>query len=153
MNIEMLADRPEFIPQIAEWYFQMWGFREENNSIELTAGRIAGKLNRKQLPVPLVALEGERILGVAQLKLREMDIFPERAFWLGGVYVAENARGRGVAGYLTASAIELARDLRIEQLWLQTIALNGGLYAKNGFAPVEKLHYKGEDVLVMTIDL
>jgi GNAT superfamily N-acetyltransferase len=46
-----------------------------------------------------------KLIGAAQLKIREMDIYPGREFWLGAVYVDPAARGQGI-GELLVKRIE-----------------------------------------------
>ena len=97
----------------------------------------------------LLALEQSNILGVAQLKFKEMDIYPEKEHWLGGVFVEKSSRGRGVASTLVRETIEIARKLEVKVLHLQTIRHDGGLYKKLGWEPIETVNYKNEEVLVM----
>ncbi len=96
MNFEFIADRQDAIPIVARWYFEEWGQNVPGNSIEQTIDRINGKLDRHKLPLLILAIEDEKILGVAQLKLHEMDIYPERNFWLGSLFVSPTCRGKGV---------------------------------------------------------
>lgn len=150
MEIKFLADRPDAVPILARWYFEQWGHEEPGNSFELTCERLNGKLNRNFAPIPIIAGEADgTVIGAAQLKLREMDIFPEREHWIGGVYVDPSVRGRGVAAALVTKLIELAKNLSIKELWLQTEALDGGLYKRLGWSVVEILDYRGHRVAVM----
>ena len=149
LQIQFLADRPEAVPLVARWYFDQWGYKEPNNSFEATCERLYGKLNKDCLPVPVIACHGSTVVGAAQLKVREMEIFPDREFWLGGVYVVPEARGRGIAQALIEKLSEVAASLKIEELWLQTEALDGGLYGRLGWSIVERLMSKGENVAVM----
>ena len=96
MEFTFLADRPEFIPLIAQWYFDEWGRTAKDNSVKKIQDRISGMLNRDKIPVHLLAIDGNELLGVAQLKIREMDIYPDKEHWLGGVFVATTARKRGL---------------------------------------------------------
>jgi predicted GNAT family N-acyltransferase len=150
MDIKFLADRPDAVPTLARWYYNEWGHKEPGNSFEATCERLNGKLNRDIIPIPIIACESDgTVIGAAQLKFREMDIFPEREVWLGGVYVAKGARGRGVGAALVSKVADLAKALKVPEVWLQTEALNGGLYARIGWVLVEKLQYKGENIAVM----
>ncbi len=106
-------------------------------------------LNRDKIPTLILAVEQNRVLGVAQLKFREMDIYPDKEHWLGGVYVDKASRGRGVAAKLISKAIELAKSFQVQTLYLQTERLDGGLYAHLGWQPIEKAFYNGHNVLVM----
>ncbi len=153
MEIKFLADRPEFIPLISNWYYSQWGQFMRDQTEQKIHDRISGMLNRDKIPVHILALEGDELLGVAQLKIREMDIFPDREHWLGGVYVVPAARGRRLATVLVTGAIGLAKQFKVETLYLQTEDLSGGLYAPLGFRPLEKTHYNGVEVLVMAHSL
>ena len=151
MNVdtEYLADHPEFIPQIALWYFNEWGYREPNNSVEKIQRRLNTKLNRERVPVPIVAIAYGKLMGTAQLKAHEMDIYPDSEFWLGSVYVDVQSRQQGIAKQLINRIEEISRQLGITELFLQTEGLDGGLYAKLGWIPMEQVKYHGIQVLVM----
>ncbi len=149
MEIEYLADNPEMTPRIARWYFNEWGFEVSGNSYELTVKNLYGKLNKDRFPLPIVAIDNNELLGTAQLKVREMEIFPEREHWLGSVYVSSKAREKGVATALVKHIIQMAKNYKIKKLWLQTEALDGGLYKILGWHPVDRLNYDGHDIVVM----
>ena len=150
MKIEYLADRPEAVPIVARWYFDEWGHLDPSNSFELTCERLSGKLNRDKLPLPIIAVDSSgKVVGTAQLKRREMDIFPDREFWLGSLYVDLPARGQGIAVALIDKVVSLANDFKVTELWLQTEALDGGLYSRLGWKVVERLEYHDVKVAVM----
>ena len=153
MDFQLLADRVEAIPIIAQWYFDEWGHMVVGNSFEKSCERIRGKLNRDKPPLHMLAKEGEKVLGVAQFKLREMEIYPEREHWLGGVFVAPEARGGGIASMLSLRIAEIAQTLGATKLFLQTERLDGGLYARLGWLPLERVRYHGVEVLVMEKEL
>lgn len=153
MQLKLLADIPDAIPILARWFFDQWGRDVPGNSFEATCERIGEKLNRDQAPLHLVAVEGGRPLGTAQWKIREMAIYPEREFWLGNVYVAPEARGHGLASHLAEEIAQLAKSHGVSELSLQTERLDGGLYARLGWKPVEQVHHHGRDVLVMQRNL
>ena len=93
------------------------------------------------------------IVGSAELKFREMDIYPEREFWLGGVFVAPGARGNKIGSALAKKTARIAYALRVKKLSLQTERQDGGLYSYLGWKAVEQVHHHGRDVLVMEKDL
>lgn len=45
--------------------------------------------------------------------------------------------------------VSIAVNLDVHNLYLQTERLNGGLYYRLGWKPVEQVNYRGLDVLVM----
>ncbi len=150
MQIQYLADRPDAIPTVARWYYEEWGHQDPTNSFELTCERLSGRLNRDRLPLPIIAVdESKVVVGTAQLRRHEMDIFPDREFWLGSVYVAPSARGQGLATTLVKKVAELAVEFQVKELWLQTKALDGGLYARLGWKIVDRLEHKGAKIAVM----
>jgi GNAT superfamily N-acetyltransferase len=148
-EILFLADRPEALPRIARWYFDAWGHTILNNSVEKTCERIREKLNRNKPPLTLIAVERERVVGAAQLKIGEMNIYPERRYWIGGVFVDPHVRGVGVGSALVMRLSDIARSMHIKKLHLQTEQLDGGLYTRLGWKAVEKVRYQGVYVLVM----
>jgi GNAT superfamily N-acetyltransferase len=149
MHFTLLADRREAIPQIASWYFDQWGHLRKDPDLRDFEKKLQCSLNHDKLPLVILALENEAIVGVAELKFREMAIFPEREHWLGGVYVPVENRGRGIAAQLVQQALRIARTHGVATLFLQTERLDGGLYASLGWVPMEQVNYRGLDVLVM----
>ena len=153
MDLIFLADKTEAIPIVARWYFGEWGHKIYNNSVEKICGRLNGNLNREKAPLYVLAVEFESIVGVAQLKIREMDIYPDKEYWLGSVFVPSGSRGKGIASALSLRMAETATQFGADKIHLQTEMLNGGLYAKLGWKPFEQVHYNGLDVLVMEKEL
>lgn len=149
MELSFLADHPEAIPTVARWYYDEWGCRMNDQSLEKITMRLQGMLHRDRVPLHVLAVEGPAILGVCQLKIREMDIYPDKEHWLGGVFVAPLARGQGLASKLVTRCLELAKQFQVRKLYLQTEQLDGGLYARLGWRPLETVHYNGLHVLVM----
>ena len=144
-----LADRPEAIETVAQWYFQEWGHLQEVSSIRKTERILRRFLNRDQIPLILLAVKDEEVIGAVQLKYYEMDIYPNKEHWIGGVYVSEKYRHRKIAEKLVKEATEVARSYHIDTLYLQTQKLDGGLYKRLGWKPVETAMYRGVTVLVM----
>lgn len=149
MKLEYLADHPELLPTVAQWYFEEWGYLSEEKTLEQDIQRLQIYQNKDKVPLMLLAVEEGALLGAAQLKFREMSIYPEKEHWVGGVYVAEAHRGKGIARQILVELIAIAKLLKIETLYLQTEHLDGGLYGRMGWTPIEQVNYRGIDVLVM----
>jgi GNAT superfamily N-acetyltransferase len=146
LNFEFLVDRQDAIPIVAGWYFEEWGHKVPGNSILQTIERIKGKLNCDKAPLHILAVENEKVLGVAQFKRYEMDIYPDKEFWLGSLFVSPLFRGQGVGSALANKIALTAKDFGVQDLHLQTEVLDGGLYRHIGWYLTETLVYK--DVLV-----
>lgn len=143
-----LVNRQDAIPIVAKWYYEEWG-KIPGNSIQQTIERIKGKLNRDRPPFHILAIHQEKVVGVAQLKIREMSIYPEKEFWLGSLFVSPHSRGYGVGSALANQIAEIAETLGVTELYLQTEALDGGLYQHLGWELIETTVYKNVQVAVM----
>lgn len=154
LSIVYLADRPEAVPQVCRWWFDEWGPLRPDDSVEELISRVHSLLSRERLPITILAVFDERIAGTAVLKLHEMfDLYPEKQFWLGSVFVAPEFRGRGIGSSLAMKIVQIAMSRGIQALYLQTQNLDGGLYTKLGWERIEQVHYKGYDALVMVKQL
>ena len=89
------------------------------------------------------------LLGVVQLKLHEMDIYPERESWIGSLFVEPKYGGKGIGSALANKIVIIAADFGIKELYLQTEAVDGGLYQQLGWHSIETVRSRGVDVTVM----
>lgn len=153
LQFENLADRPDAVPLVAEWYFGEWGYLNPAATLEKVAARLFASMNRDAIPLVVLAVMGDEIIGSAELKYREMTIYPEKEHWLGGVFVVPEHRGEGVAARLIDAVVNSARVLGVDVLHIQTERLDGGLYLKLGWQRTEQICYRGLDVLVMQREL
>ncbi|ENY72203.1 N-acetyltransferase GCN5 [Aeromonas diversa CDC 2478-85] len=153
MKLELLADNLNALDTVAKWYFDEWISAIPGVTIDRVKNKLSKSVNRESAPLLVIAKKDNELLGAAELKIREMDIYPEYEFWLGGVYVDEGSRGNGIGRALTENIIQRAKKIGIKKLYLQTEALSGGLYSSCGFMPIEQVEYKGHNVLVMVAEL
>jgi len=149
MEFSLLADEPNAAITVAQWYFDEWCKDTGRHRFEFVQEQVSAAINRDQAPLIVLAKESDTLLGSAELKIREMDAYPQYEFWLGGVYVVEPARGKGIGSALVKEVIKRAKELEIEKLYLQTENLSGGLYTEHGFEPIEQKKSKGVTVLIM----
>lgn len=149
MQFEYLADHPELVPQVIDWWHSTWADRMGSDFPALRQQLLAA-LSRDQLPLHILAMDGKKAIGTAALKLQELaELYPERQFWLGSVYVDRAHRGEKTASALSMKIVELAQARGIPHLYLQTIALDGGLYGRLGRKPVEQFSFRGTPTLLM----
>ena len=150
MEIVYLADHEDQLPKVAEWYFKEWGHLLENPLTNIFVSRLQSCLNKTQFPLVILAIEGEELIGAAQIKLNQMSIYTNKEHWLAGIYVEPKYRGHNVAANLIEKIQDIAITLGVETLHLQTEHLSGGLYAKLGWQPNELVNYRNIDVMVMS---
>lgn len=148
-----LAEVPEAIPVLARWYFDQWGHERPGATLAAVETKVRVSAQTSAIPMSLLALTGNgQIIGAAQLKIREMEIFPEKEHWLGGVYVSASHRGAGIATKLVEQMMAVSRRVGVTTLYLQTEDLSGGLYARLGWRPEQTVRSLGKIVLVMRRD-
>lgn len=151
MMIDFLANHPNLVPALAKLYLPDLRTRYPGVDLDQTIKKLHQGISKSTPPIRLVAIENNHPTGTAELRVREMPQYHEREFWLGGVFVADAARGRGIASDLSRGVERLARKLDIATLSLQIVQLDGGLYKKLGWQPVEQTTSRGAKVLVMEI--
>ena len=144
---------PELAAPIARRYHDAWSRDDSPRARERALEEVRQSLDTASLPVTRVATRGGRFAGAAQLKVREMARYPEFEWWLGGVFVEPGYRGAGLATRLVAACADEAVRRGIPRLHLQTERPDGGLYARAGWRPVERIVEHGLDKLVMVREL
>ncbi len=152
VGFELLADNIQAAKLVARWYYDQWLSKQPNVRLENVEKKLAGAINREKAPLIVLASQSGDYVGAAEFKLHEMNIFPQYEHWLGGVYVVPSARGAGIATALTKKVLSYAKRAGVKKLYLQTEALDGGLYRACGFVPLEHVRYNGRDVLVMVAE-
>jgi len=150
MNFVLLADEPAAATTVARWYFDEWGAESPGVTIEKVIKQVSLASSRETAPLIVLAKKEGKVIGAAELKIREMKIYPDYEYWIGGVYIHSEERGLGVGSLLVRNVLGRAAAAGIRTLYLQTMDLTGGIYARLGFQPVEQVNYAGTDVLVMS---
>jgi N-acetylglutamate synthase-like GNAT family acetyltransferase len=149
MRIEYLADRPAALRRLAEWKHQEWGHLRSGDTVEKREARIAATSNRAHIPLTVVALEGDEVLGCASLIDHDMQTRMELEPWLAGVYVGEGYRRRGIGAELVRRIMSEAGKLKVPLLYLYTVN-SERFYAALGWTFLERTSYLGHDVVIMT---
>ena len=141
------ADAPERM-QLAQWYHAQWG-QDAGLTLEQELQRLNPPQDAEGFPRLIAAFDGGQLVGAVQLKRREMQAFPQYEHWLGSVFVATSHRGCGLASGLVEQAAAQAVRMGVCELYLQTEALDGGLYARLGWKPLQEADNRSYRVLVM----
>ncbi|HEX8957846.1 MAG TPA: GNAT family N-acetyltransferase [Burkholderiaceae bacterium] len=120
--IRELADFPQWIPTISAWFHEEWhellGMR---TAAEIEQG-LAKWLVRDAIPMALVAVAGEEVVGTVALRAREKEHREQfgEAPWLAGLYVAPQYRKSGIGMQLLRAAEKKAVAMGIHKLYLYT---------------------------------
>lgn len=149
LEFEYLADRPQDVPLVIDWWRTVWSDRM-GSDLELARDQLRSSLSKTELPIHLLATLDGIPVGTVALKQHELaDVFPDYHYWLGSVFVEQGVRGTQIATQMSLHIVELARRLNLPHLYLQTISLTGGLYAKLGWEPVMEFTHNEEHALLM----
>ena len=149
LKFEYLADRPDDIQQVITWWQSVWADRM-GDDLEKATDQLRLSLSRDELPVHILAILNSEAVGIAALKLQELgELFPDKQYWLGSVFVDNAYRENKIASAMTLNIIEMAQAMGLPHLYLQTLNLSGGLYAKLGWKPVLQFNHKDEETLLM----
>jgi predicted N-acetyltransferase YhbS len=149
VEIELLADRPEFIPQVAEWHFREWAYLRPGDSVANRVRLLRERSGRTELPITFIASAGAELLGSAMLIHREMDTHPDFTPWLAGVFVALAHRRRGIGSALARHAVREAAARGYATVYLFTPSAQD-FFSRLGWSIVEHAWYRNTDVTIMS---
>ena len=152
IRIDYLANHPHLADELARWSWNEWRsiYDERGQTFQHALKNYRERTNFDCLPLALVALNGDELIGTVSLKFHDLDTRPDIDPWLGGVYVAPDWRGCGVASLLVQRAVEVATELGLTKLYLWTSSAEG-LYEKLGWQVVERSAYCGKNIVIMEI--
>jgi GNAT superfamily N-acetyltransferase len=145
---DLLADRPEYIANLARWFYDEWGRGQERKQLSDYEGELMRRLNRDQLPLTVIGQEAEIPVSTASLIYHEIPTLVDYEHWLASVYVVPGRRGRGLGNRTVRYICGLAAGMRIDELFLYTDA-NVGFYESLGWLRLESVEYRGRMVAVM----
>ena len=151
MKIELLADHQSFIPQLAEWYLAEWGPYYGEGGPGDAQIDLSSRCNRDGLPLGVVAIDGEQLLGVAAL---DLDVTTNLTPSVVGLLVGPDFRQRGVATALIKACEEHVQQLDEPRLYVSTSVL-GDLLKRLGWqamGEVEFLNAEHGSVFVRILD-
>lgn len=118
--IEPLADHPEAIPVLKDWFEQEWApyYGPEGPG---DAGReLRESCKRDELPLTLVAFSDGELCGTATLKRESVTTHTHLTPWLAALLVAAGFRRRGIGEQLIAAVEDTARRLGFSCIYAGT---------------------------------
>ncbi|MFG0333235.1 MAG: GNAT family N-acetyltransferase [Maioricimonas sp. JB049] len=151
VTIMPLANHPESLPLLIEWFEQQWAPYYGPDGPGDAAADLRGCCNTDQLPIALVAFTNGRVCGTAALKAESVTTHSHLTPWLAALLVAPEFRRRGIAGQLIAAVEQTARQLGFEQLYVGTGEGSGtaeSTIRRRGWEFVEKGPYFVSEVSI-----
>jgi N-acetylglutamate synthase-like GNAT family acetyltransferase len=117
ITIEYLAHVPEHIPTLAQITFDTWSKYDPSLTIEDSLVHIKSRLNTDKVPLTLVALDNDNLIGMANLKsTTKLSGYEDRNLWLGSFWVAEQYKDHQVGEMLLDAIVSKAQDLGYEKI-------------------------------------
>ncbi|WP_084810646.1 GNAT family N-acetyltransferase [Bradyrhizobium sp. NAS80.1] len=149
IRIEHLKNLERFIPTIAAWQHEEFGYLTPEVTLEQRIVRLTSAKDPNRLPVALVALseDDKTLLGTASILVTTL-IHKNLSPWLSSVYVPPAHRGNGVASALATAAASETERLGFSTLYLFT-PNNESLYSRLGWTTFDRTFLKDTPLTVM----
>ena len=126
-TVALLAEHTDCIRLLADWFEREWGPYYGKQGPGDARADLASSCNRDRLPVGLVAMRDDRVIGTVALgRDATTGLTPS----VIGLFVAPGYRHRGVASELLGHAERLARQLRHDEIYMGTSVLQALLHRK-----------------------
>ena len=129
MLIGKLSDHREVIPTLVEWFLSEWEPYYGADGPGDARADLESRCNRDAIPVGLVAIESDEVLGTVAL---DLDVSTNLTPSVVGLVVGQPFRRRGVATALLRAVEDLARRLGYRRIYVSTGAL-GALLTRLGW--------------------
>lgn len=152
IEIAFLADHPETIPTLSEWFRAQWPVYFAERTLAEITGDFRTEAQRHGLPVRLVAFVDGELAGTITLRDQAIASLPGYHPGIGGLLVAERHRGRGVGTALVRAGMTLALAQGYETVYATTIAARG-ILERLGWTLVQEIIHDGEALLLFGCEL
>ena len=141
MIVEFLADHPLAIPKLADWYKAVWEPYYGDAGPGDALADLRARCNRGTLPVGLVAMDGDKVLGTAAVGF---DVSANLAPSIIGLLVDQNHRRSGVAAALIESSVKTARRQGHQQIFISSSVL-GSFLDQTGWREMGSVEFLNDE--------
>jgi hypothetical protein len=94
LQIVPLAERPEYVDQVATWGFAEWGHLNPGQTLQSRTAGLRAEMSADRIPVALVALDkSDGIVGTVSLLFDDLTGDPRNP-WLASVFVPPSRLAR-----------------------------------------------------------
>ena len=145
--IRPLADLPEAILLLADWFYAEW-HDFDGRSLANIEAQLAENLGRDSIPITFLAQSGSEVIGTVSLDRSDLPSYDHISLWLGSLYVLPVARGAGVATALVRHVQQFATSRAKTPLYLWTPGPIG-LYENCGWTVSQRTIYNSQPVTLM----
>ena len=152
VKILPLASCPDYSAAVAERTYRLWGrlIHEDTGMSATEFGKvIEGRAVTDRVPLTLIALAGEALVGTVSLKQYEATTDAGLSPWIGGLLVDDAWRGKGLGAALLAQAEATAAALGYPVLYLSCEPDIEHFYEKLGWELMQRKLSCGDEVALM----
>ena len=153
MMISDLGDQLSWVPVLARWHYDQWGFLTGADSFDGYVALLTKAAGSRAVPSVLVAVLKGELLGSANLVASDLPPRPELTPWLAQLFVAPTRRRAGVGAALACAILERARQCGHPRVYLYTSGTLPQYYSRLGWRVVERLASLERERTVMVYDL
>jgi GNAT superfamily N-acetyltransferase len=136
IKITFLADHTDAVPVLARWFRAQWPGYFAGRPLTEIEQDFHAEANRNSLPTRLVAFVDNELAGTLVLRERAFGGLMAYSPGLGGLYVAEPYRRRGVGAELIRAGMDLSRAQGYETVYAATSVAHG-LFQRLGWALID----------------
>jgi len=129
MEIFDLVDYPNNTETIAKWYFNEWDYKDPKATLNSVIKKISTVTNR----FSFVAHIDDELVGAGEIEYREYSQYLTYNYWLDGIYVPIEHRGKGISTALITYAKSKAIDLKLPAIYLRCESHLVALYETHNF--------------------
>lgn len=151
-RIAFLADHPETIPMLVQWFRAQWPDYYAGRTPNDIAQDFFAEAQRDGLPVRLVAFAGDELAGTITLREHALRGLPAYRPGLGGLLVVEAQRGRGIGTALVSAGMHVARAQGYAEVYTVT-ATAGGILDRLGWTQIQTISHGDEQLVLYGCDL
>jgi len=148
MQVSYLEDHPEFIPVLAPAIVAHYRDIVPEENMESRIAKLRSHMNKDKMPIAWVAHSDGEALGMAALRVHDLEGREALTPWLAGVFIRPEHRRCGVASTLCPVVEEKAWSLGFETLFLFTTDQQS-LYSRLGWEFWEKGTWRANPVDIM----
>ena len=153
IEIVDLRDRPEYRDAVIRQNLNEWGAMTDID-LDMMSGLFDLDHSPDTLPITLIALSADNYVGCVSLRtftmgaLTHPEAYMDTTPWLSNMWVADAARGMGLATRMVGEVERLAREHGFSEVYLGTLQPDS-LYHKAGYKDVLQRHLKDETMYIV----
>lgn len=153
MQIDLLKYHPQHAMTLATWFkAESPGYFRDQTIAQIAEQQFIARMNDDTLPISFVALDGDLIAGTVALVQESISTHTHLRPWVGGLYVDQAYRHRGIAMQLVQTALDKAEALGFERVYIGISAAEQQ-YLDRGWQIEERVIYHDHPLSILRHDL